>query len=93
MQRRYLVDYNPPYMKRNERKRKHMNSSNETVLTQQKPSLWWGVITWLSYWIKALDYSAYEHSSEVTGNLLESITLLDRRVIAMEQGLKKANVS
>lgn len=60
-----------------------MNSNDSNATAQQKPPHWRSLLTSLGYWIKSLDYSAYEHTSLTTRQLAESISILEQRVIAL----------
>ena len=51
---------------------------------EKKPPHWRSLLTSLGSWIKALDYSAYEHTSLTTRQLAESISILEQRVIELE---------
>ena len=62
-----------------------MNSTDNTAIEQQKKPPCWLEFRWLTEWLKALDYSAYEHTSVTISELAESITTLEKRVIALER--------
>jgi len=62
-----------------------MNSPDDIAIAQQNTSPWRLAYTWLADWLKALDYSAYEHTSASISELKESISMLEKRVVALER--------
>ena len=66
-----------------------MSSNDGNATEQQMPLLLRSLVSSLGYWIKAVDYSAYEHISLMTSQLDESISILEQRVIALEDCLQK----
>jgi hypothetical protein len=68
-----------------------MNSTDNSVIAQQNTSPWRVAFTRLTDWVKALDYSAYEHTSVTISELAESISMLEKRVIELKRFEQKSH--